>query len=130
MKIDFCDCWPKNLSAVTLGTKFTFTVWNRNGISEIDISEYSSPVVPEKYPAKIPTQAYLVPSEAEFCLVYPKKNPHSQHARDFFPVQKQNGRRTPLLKISKCNVKVKLQMLETQFSSYLDKIYLKHTNWP
>ena len=82
-----------------------------------------SPVVQEKYPAKIPTQAYLVPSEAEFCLVYPKKNPHSQHARDFFPVQKQNGRRTPLLKISKCNVKVKLQMLETLFSSNLDKIY-------
>ena len=66
-----------------------------------------SPVVQEKYPAKIPTQAYLVPSEAEFCLVYPKKSPHAQHFRDFFPVQKQNGRRTPLLKISKCNVQTK-----------------------
>ena len=67
------------------------------------------------YPAKIPTQAYLVPSEAEFCLEYPKFFPHSQHVGDFFPAQKQNGRRTPLLKISKCNVKTKPEMLQTQF---------------
>ena len=37
----------------------------------------------------------------------PKKKPHAQHFGDFFPVKKQNGRHTPLLKISKCNVKPK-----------------------
>ena len=38
------------------------------------------------HPLKIPTQksqAYLILSEAEFCLVYPKQIPHFQHVRDF-----------------------------------------------